>query len=118
MKTKTTRNIIMRTSNNVKCAGYCDLQALLRNHNPIAYNVGVYGWNFDVYEVYGVTICTGYRNMPGARCKDIFEYEEKAAAIWNNYNDYKGVEGYERQRNEVENLLKEFCKMNGGYDYE
>lgn len=111
MKTKTTRNIIMRTSNNVKCAGYCDLQALLRNHEPLAYNSGIYGWNFDVYEVYGVTICTGYRNMPGARCKDISEFEEKAAAIW----DWKDKRPFEEKQNAVEELLQEFCKLNGGY---
>ena len=67
MKVKTTRKAIVNGSYNVKCAGYCDLSHLLNNHSPIAYTCGVYGWNFDVYEVYGVTICTGYRNMPGAR---------------------------------------------------
>ena len=67
MKVKTTRKAIVNSSCNVKCAGYCDLSHLLNNHSPIAYTCGVYGWNFDVYEVYGVTICTGYRNMPGAR---------------------------------------------------
>lgn len=111
MKTKTTRNIIMRTSNNVKCAGYCDLQALLRNHEPLAYNSGIYGWNFDVYEVYSVTICTGYRNMPGARCKGISEFEEKAVAIW----DWKDKRPFEEKQNAVEKLLQEFCKLNGGY---
>lgn len=111
MKTKTTRNIIMRTSNNVKCTGYCDLQALLRNHEPLAYNSGIYGWNFDVYEVYGVTICTGYRNMPGTRCKGISEFEEKAVAIW----DWHDNRPFEEKQNAVEELLKEFCKLNGGY---
>lgn len=67
MKVKTTRKAIVNGSYNVKCAGYCELSYLLNNHSPIAYTCGVYGWNFDVYEVYGVTICTGYRNMPGAR---------------------------------------------------
>lgn len=77
MKVKTTRKAIVNGSYNVKCAGYCDLSYLLNNHSPIAYTCGVYGWNFDVYEVYGVTICTGYRNMPGARLEKISEYEEK-----------------------------------------
>ena len=48
MKIKTTRKAIVNSSTNVKCAGYCDLQALLRNHRPIAYTAGIYGWNFDV----------------------------------------------------------------------
>lgn len=109
MKTKTTRKAIVNSSCNVKYAGYCDLQYLLRNHEPIAYTSGVYGWNFDVYEVYGVTICTGYRGMPGARLEKIDEYEKKARAILNS-----GLL-YEETKNAVEKLLHEFCKLNGGY---
>ena len=37
MKFKITRNAIVNGSTNVRCAGYCDLQQLLRNHTPIAY---------------------------------------------------------------------------------
>lgn len=111
MKVKTTRKAIVNGSYNVKCAEYCDLSYLLRNHSPIAYTCGVYGWNFDVYEVYGVTICTGYRNMPGARLKGIREYEEKARAIFS----YENKRSYEEKQNAVEELLHEFCKLNGGY---
>lgn len=114
MKIKTTRKAIVNGSVNVKCAGYCDLQALLYNHSPIAYTCGVYGWNFDVYEVYGVTICTGYRNMPGKRLEDMREYEDKARAILENYTNYNGVGGHDRKKAEIEALLQEFCKLNGG----
>lgn len=114
MKYKTTRKAIVNGSVNVRCAGYCDLQALLYNHSPIAYTCGVYGWNFDVFKVYGVTICTGYRNMPGKRLEGIREYESKAKNILNNYTDYNGLEGYERKKAEIETLLQEFCKLNGG----
>lgn len=118
MKIKTTRKAIVNSSVNVRCAGYCDLQALLCNHEPIAYTTGVYGWNFDVYSVYGLTICTGYRNMPGKRLEGIAAYEKKAEVIWSDYENYKGIDGYEKQMEEVEALLKEFCKLNGGNDYE
>lgn len=118
MKIKTTRKAIVNGSVNVRCAGYCDLQALLRNHEPIAYTTGVYGWNFDVYSIYGLTICTGYRNMPGKRLEGIAAYEKKAAAIWSDHENYKGIDGYEKQKKEVETLLKEFCKLNGGNDNE
>lgn len=111
MKMKTTRKAIVSTSANVKCAGYCDLQNLLRNHSPIAYTAGVYGWNFDVYDVYGVTICTGYRNMPGARLNGISEYDNAAKSIWSWENKMP----FEEKREAVENLLHEFCKLNGGY---
>ena len=95
-----------------RSVGYCDLQNLLNNHSPIAYTCGVYGWNFDVYEVYGVTICTGYRGMIGPSCKGVREYEEKAAKIlsWENKEMT-----YDEKREAVENLLHEFCKLNGGY---
>ena len=108
MKFKTTAKAIRNGSLKVVSAGYCDLQNLLRHHNPIAYTCGVYGWNFDVYEVYGVTICTGYRGMVGRRANNISEYEKKAEKIldWNN----KGMT-YEEKEEAVEELLKEFCKQ-------
>lgn len=114
MKIKTTRKAIVNSSCNVKYDGYCDLSYLLNNHQPIAYTCGVYGWNFDVYEVYGVTICTGYRDMPGARLEKISEYEDKARAILS----YEDKRPYEEKTIAVENLLKEFCKLNGGVIYE
>lgn len=110
MKYKTTRKAIVNGSVNVKCAGYCDLQNLLRNHEAVAYTAGIYGWNFDVFEVYGLTICTGYRNMPGARLEHIWEYEKKAADIWS----WEDRRAYEEKQEAVEKLLQEFCKLNGG----
>lgn len=109
MKYKTTRKAIVNGSVNVRCAGYCDLSYLLYNYEPIAYTCGMYGWNFDVFEVYGLTICTGYRNMPGKRLDHIGEYEKKAREIWENYSI-----PYETKKEETEKLLQEFCKLNGG----
>ena len=112
MKYKTTRKAIVAgtPANNLVCAGYCDLSNLLWGHEPIAYTCGVYGWNFDVYNVYGKTICTGYRGMPGKRLVQIAEYKAKAAAVWDDYN-----KTYDERCEEVEKLLYEFCKANGGY---
>lgn len=99
MKYKTTIKAVKAGCVNVKCALFGNLQHLLQNHSPIAYTCGVYGWNFDVYDVYGVTICTGYRGMPGERLQGIAEYEKKA----------READTLER----VEQLLQEFCKLNG-----
>lgn len=88
------------------CVGYCDMQALLRFRDPIAYTCGVYGWNYDVYEVEGYTICTGYRGMPGRNPRNLSEYEKKAAAILNNY-----ALGYDEQKKKVEKLLIKFLKQ-------
>lgn len=110
MKFKTTTKYIKAVYNNIKCAGYCELSNLLRGREPIAYTCGIYGWNYDVYYINGVTICTGYRGMPGARVQGATEYEQKARAIWEDYN-----RPWDDRAAEVENLLKEFCKLNGGY---
>ena len=107
MKFKTTRKAIVNGSANIVCAGYCDLSHLLRNHSPIAYTSGVYGWNFDVYEIDGLTICTGYRGMPGRRANNISEYEEKARQImsWENRIPF------EEKKEQIEKLLHEFIKQ-------
>lgn len=102
MKCKVTRKYILETYANIKYAEFGNLQYLLQYHEPFAYAAGIYGWNFDVYYVYGVTICIGYRGMPGERLKAIKEYEQKA----------KQATG---SRKRVECLLMEFCKLNGGF---
>lgn len=108
MKYKTTRKAIVAgtPTNNLVCVGYCDLSNLLWGHEPIAYTSGVYGWNFDVYEVYGKTICTGYRGMPGRKANNEATYEEKARAISDNYDL-----SWEERRDRIESLLKEFCEQ-------
>lgn len=108
MKIKATRKSIVETSTRVVSAGYCDLQNLLSNHSPIAYNAGVYGWNFDAYEIDDLTICTGYRNMPGKRANNIREYDERAREIlsWENT-----AMTYGEKRAAVEELLHEFVKQ-------
>ena len=106
MKFKTTRKAIVNGSAKIVSAGYCDLSMLLRFHEPIAYTCGIYGWNFDVYEIDGLTICTGYRNMPGKRANNICEYEKKAEKIAENWNI-----PYEETKEQIENLLHEFIKQ-------
>lgn len=107
MKFKTTRKAIVNGSANIVCAGYCDLSYLLRNHSPIAYTCGVYGWNFDVYEIDGLTICTGYRGMPGRRANNIGAYEEKARQIMSWENKIP----FEEKQEQLEQLLHEFVKQ-------
>lgn len=108
MKVKTTRKAIVNGCLKVRYEGYCGLQYLLRNHEPFAYTYGVYGWNFDVYEVYGLTICTGYRGMPGKRLVDSSRFEKQAEKIWQW--DYPA--SYEQKCELTEALLKELCELN------
>lgn len=106
MKFKTTRKAIVSNSSNIVCAGYCDLYHLLSYQSPVAYTRGVYGWNFDVYEVNGLTICTGYRNMPGRRANNISEFEDKAKAIRSNWDM-----PYDQKQSEINELLRQFCEQ-------
>lgn len=106
-KIKTTCRDIKERANNVRSCGYCDLSTLLKYHEPIAYTSGVYGWNFDVYDVYGITICTGYRGMVGERLINISEYEKQARTIDENYSV-----SWEERKSAIDKLLKEFCNLN------
>ena len=108
MKFKTTRKAIVNGSSKIVSVGYCDLQSLLINHSPIAYTCGVYGWNYDVYEIDGLTICTGYRGMPGKSAEHCREYDKKAQNIlsWEN----KAM-SYDEKRENVEKLLREWISL-------
>lgn len=106
MKYRTTAKAIRQNCSNVVCAGYCDLQTILRNHSPSAYTCGIYGWNFDVYHVYDITITTGYRGMVGRRANNIDIYEAKAREIYDNRSI-----SYEECSERIEALLKEFCEQ-------
>lgn len=64
MKYKTTTKELKQGYRTIIRVGYCDLQNLLSYESPIAYNSGVYGWNYYVYHFGGVAIVTGYRGMP------------------------------------------------------
>ena len=110
MKLKTTRKEIKNkvASNYIWRAGYCDMQNLLYYKNAIAYTSGVYGWNFDLYEVDGVYFTTGYRNMIGKQVdyELLRKYEQQASNIINSWNKYE----YEEKKELVNNLLKDFIK--------
>lgn len=109
MKFKTTAKELRAGCPRIVSAGYCDLQYLLRTREPIAYTCGVYGWNFDVYEIDGLTICTGYRGMVGPRANNIREYEAKAEKIWGDY-----TRTWEDRKTEADKLLLEFVAQAEG----
>ena len=84
MKFRTTTKAIKSSGRDLIYTGYCDLADLLRYESPIAYTCGVCGWNYDIYEIEGILICTGYRGMPGKRAKNVRDYNEKARAVVHN----------------------------------
>lgn len=107
MKFKTTAKAIRESYGKKIAVSYCGMQHLLWNHAPVAYTCGVYGWNFDVYSVDGVTICTGYRGMVGKSVDyDMLrKYETEAEKIKHDY-----MTPYEERQEKVERLLKEFLR--------
>ena len=105
MKYKTTAKEVRNGYFKIISVGYCDLQSLLDYKSPIAYTSGIYGWNFDVYDIDGVAIVTGYRGMPSKNSKAdynlIKEYEDKS-------------QGKTNQRERIDNQIskiKTLCKQ-------
>ena len=110
MKYRTTAKELRNNSGYIVSAGYCDLQDLFRDISPNAYTCGVYGWNFDVYDLdeggVPLTVCTGYRGMVGKRAEGIEEYEAKARKVWSGDGDYV------TKREAVRKLRAEFIDLN------
>ena len=87
--------------------GYCNVQTLFHYTEPKAYTCGTYGWNFDLYDVDGVGICTGYRNMVGNQIDydTVQDFEHRAEHILHG-NEV----AWEDKRTKLEELQKEFVK--------
>lgn len=106
MKFKATRKALESSSADVIRIGYCDAQHLLHYCTPVAYNAGVYGWNFDAYQIGNTIIATGYRNLPGRDPRvDVGDFDYKARCILNNWN-YPG-DKYAA----IDALLRDFIKQ-------
>ena len=80
---------------------------LLRYHNPDWYTCGVYGWNFDAYDIDGVLIMWGDRGTFGklADYDRIRFYEDKAKEICNEL--YK-TQTQEQVIQRLNGLIKDF----------
>ena len=66
MKFKTKRKQINNYYGRIYQVGYCDLYPLYNSSDATGYTCGVYGWNYDVYEINaGTCITSGYRGMFG-----------------------------------------------------
>ena len=107
MKFKTTKKEIYQNYKNVICVGYCELDNLLTNHDPIAYNSGVEGWKCDIYDINGVAIVTGYQPFGNIRphYDTIKKYDDEAREIlcdsWGNY---------QKILDQTDQLLNQFIK--------
>ena len=110
MKFKTTQKAIRNNYCEQDClrVGYCDAWHLLKWTEPNAYCSGVYGWNCDFYFINDRCISTGYRGMMGKQAKFTREFEEKARAIYNDWNIEHGAKLEQIRALCLEWLEKEF----------
>lgn len=83
MKMEMTRNQIADLPvDKIVTVGACELQDLLSGVDPIGYNAGICGWNYDVYVIGDVCILTGYRVLKKyPRAAKVEEYEREAHKI-------------------------------------
>lgn len=106
MKYRTTKKAIRELGDPVYCVGYCNLQNLLRCVDPFAYSARSEGWACDYYYIHDLIISTGYsaigRKTDYNLCR---EYDQKALAIWSDYNLT-----FDQQKEKVEGLIEEFAK--------
>lgn len=117
MKFKTTTKRIKEnySQNYILSIGYCDLQFLLKYESPRAYTSGVYGWNYDLYEIDGIAICTGYNGQPKGKNFDydlVRKYDNKARKILETRKkDTETWEKYDnKKRKAIKKLLNNFLK--------
>ena len=108
-KFRTTKKAINEDYTHIIGVGYCNLQYLLKFHEPIAYSTRAEGWACDYYDIDDVLICTGYSPMKSKRTKSNYqiehEYDEKAREIYDNYNLT-----WEEKEEQIEALLHEYIK--------
>lgn len=108
MKQRTTMKDIRNNWNKVFKCGYCELQDIMRYHEPQYYNCGVYGWNCDIYVDYknDIAVTTGYRNMTG---KDIpRELLNKYSEIARNINTNLLERAFPEVKAEFEQNMENF----------
>lgn len=65
MKNKITRKIINENYTNVYNVGRCGISDFYQSEDAKYYNCGIYGWNYDVYEIGGIAVLEGDRGTFG-----------------------------------------------------
>ena len=117
IKFKTTKREVLGDGLPVVAVGYCDLQYLLNDVEPIAYTARREGWACDVYKFNNFYITTGYATF-GKFLDYSFtkKFEDKARAILLDDFGFEGwnADHYHKrraaQRKALARLLKKFEK--------
>lgn len=85
-------------------AGYCAAYYLTRGLERLGYNSGVYGWNYDAFDLGGVILVTGYRPDYGDTFKGLKDFEERAERLSNWRNGLT----WEQRDEKIKELRAEF----------
>lgn len=108
-KIKTTKKYIKANYNYIFNASGGNTDYLLMDIEPRFYNAGVYGWNWNGYELTeNICIITGYRNTLGENIsREILAiYEQQAKKIFETDNLT-----YDKKLYEIKKLRNEFIKQ-------
>jgi hypothetical protein len=110
-----TRNDIRRQYTNIIQLGYCDIYDLTRILKKIGYNAGIYGWNYDVFELdWNTCIITGYRTFSKGTIRltrEFIEYMDKKAHEIKE-NNRCNYHGFDEQMNALKNEFIDNYKNN------
>jgi len=116
MKFKATKKEIRNNYNYIVGVGYCKLETLLENQNPIAYSGNKkYGWSCDYYLLQNskgqkVLVSTGYNYIPNQNLNPDYnkvnEFEKQAQTIL--YGRHEIAIPYETKKTLIKNLMSEF----------
>lgn len=91
------------------------VNSIKKTFSPVGYNAGVYGWNYDVYDINGVGFVEGYRipNFTNSArySKEILDkVTDKINEIWKNNRKHENIPSYNYKKEQAEflNAFKEF----------
>lgn len=118
MKTKMTKaDVESEFSNVIVLYNYQTeaVNSIKKTFSPVGYNAGVYGWNYDVYDINGVGFVEGYRiptfTNSARYSKEILnKVTNKIDEIWANNRKSENIPSYNYQKEQAEFLdaFKEF----------
>lgn len=75
---------------------YASIQHFEKFANRIGYNFGIYGWNWDAYDLGYFIVCTGYRNTIGRKdyANTVACHDQQFGKVVHNLPDYETKKDY------------------------
>lgn len=96
--------------NNMVALGYCQIQHTLNFFGEkfkVGYNAGIYGWNYDLYNINGISVVTGY-NVPYYQYSNK-EIKNKLIAMENKIRKCS-LEEYRKNKEKWKKEFLEICQ--------